>query len=74
MRGYEGDSVANSLGDIASCGFGLFLARRLPVCWSIALFVGMEIALVIFYRDNLILNITMQFVPLKAVQDWQMSR
>jgi hypothetical protein len=72
-RGYDGDSVANSLGDIASCALGLFLARRLPARWSIALFVGMEIALVTVYRDNLLLNITMQFVPIKAVQDWQMA-
>lgn len=73
-RGYEGDSIANSLGDIASCGLGLWLASRLPARWSIALFAGMEIALLAAYRDNLILNITMQFVPLQSVQDWQMSR
>jgi hypothetical protein len=70
-RGYEGDSVANSLGDIAACGLGLLLARRPPVRWSIALFVGMEIVLLAVYRDDLILNITMQFVPIKAVEAWQ---
>jgi hypothetical protein len=73
-RGYEGDSVANSLGDIAACGLGLWLARRLPVRWSIALFVGTEILLLALYRDNLILNITMQFVPIKAVEAWQQGR
>lgn len=72
-RGYEGDSVANSLGDIASCALGLYLASRLPARWSVTLFVGMEIVLVTVYRDNLLLNITMQFVPIKAVEDWQMS-
>jgi hypothetical protein len=73
-RGYEGDSVANSLGDIAACGLGLWLASRMPARWSIALFVGMEVALVAVYRDNLILNIALQFVPLQSVQDWQMRR
>ncbi len=73
-RGYEGDSVANSLGDIAAAGLGLWLARRLPVGWSVALFVGTEIVLVATYRDNLLLNITMQFVRIKAIEDWQMRR
>ena len=31
--GYNGDSVFNSLGDIASCGVGVYLAIRLPVRW-----------------------------------------
>lgn len=73
-RGYEGDSIANSLGDIAACGVGLWLASRLPARWSIALFVGMEAVLLAVYRDNLILNITMQFVPIESVQSWQMGR
>ena len=73
-RGYEGDSIANSLGDIAACGVGLLLARRLPVRWSVALFVGMEVVLLAIYRDNLILNITLQFVPIKAVEAWQIRR
>jgi hypothetical protein len=73
-RGYDGDSVANSLGDIAACGLGLLLARRLPARWSVALFVGMEVILLAVYRDNLLLNITMQFVPIKAVEAWQMRR
>jgi hypothetical protein len=73
-RGYEGDSIANSLGDIAACGFGLLLARRLPARWSVALSLGMEAVLLAMYRDNLSLNITMQFVPIKAVEAWQMRR
>jgi Protein of unknown function (DUF2585) len=73
-RGYEGDSVANSLGDIAACGLGLLLARRLPVRWSVALFVATEVILLAVYRDNLLFNITMQFIPIKAVEAWQMGR
>ena len=73
-RGYEGDSIANSLGDLAACGLGLLLARRLPLRWSVALFATMEAALLVTYRDNLILNIAMQFVPIESVQAWQMDR
>src|SRR5262245_48121708 len=29
-QGYEGDSVANSLGDLAACALGYDLASRLP--------------------------------------------
>lgn len=73
-RGYEGDSVANSLGDLAACGAGLWLASRLPARWSIALFAGIEVVLLVAYRDNLVLNVMMQFVPLESVQSWQMGR
>jgi hypothetical protein len=73
-RGYQGDSVANSLGDLAACGLGLLLARRLPVRWSVALLVGIEVVLLAVYRDNLLLTITMPFVPIKAVEAWQMGR
>jgi Protein of unknown function (DUF2585) len=73
-RGYEGDSVANSLGDIAACGLGLWLASRLPPRWSIALLVTMETVLLTVYRDNLVLNIVMQFFPFKSVEAWQMGR
>jgi hypothetical protein len=72
-RGYVGDSVANSLADIAACGLGLILARRLPVRWSIAVFVVIETGLLIIYRDNLLLTVVMQFFPLDSVQSWQMG-
>jgi hypothetical protein len=73
-RGYEGDSIANSLGDIAACGLGLLLARRLSARWSVVLVVTMEVVLLAVYRDNLLLNITMQFVPIKSIEAWQMGR
>jgi Protein of unknown function (DUF2585) len=69
--GYAGDSVVNSLGDIASCLVGVYLAARLPVRWSIALFVTVEAVLLLLYRDNLTLNVLMLVWPLKAVKVWQ---
>ena len=73
-RGYAGDSVANSLGDIAACGLGLLLAQRLPVRWSVALFLAIEAGLLLMYRDNLLLTTVMQVFPLESVQAWQMGR
>lgn len=73
-RGYEGDRIANSLGDIAACGLGLLAARRLPLRWTIALFVGMEVVLLATFRDTLLLNITMQVFPIRAIETWQMRR
>jgi hypothetical protein len=72
--GYEGDSVINSLGDVVSCGLGFLVAGRLPVRWSIALFLAIEVALLIVYRDNLLLNVIMLVYPFEAVKSWQMGR
>jgi len=43
--GYAGDTVINSLGDIAACAFGFLLAKRLPVRWSVAFVLAVEAAL-----------------------------
>jgi hypothetical protein len=72
--GYEGDSVINSLGDIASCGLGFLIAMRLPVCWSIGLFFLVEVGMLIVYRDNLLLNVIMLIHPLEAIKSWQLGR
>ena len=72
--GYEGDSVLNSLGDIASCLLGFLVARRLPVRYSIALFLLVELSLLIVYRDNLLLNLIMLKYPFEAIRSWQMGR
>ena len=71
--GYEGDSILNSLGDIASCAVGFLIASRLPVKWSIALYLGVELALLILYRDNLFLNVIMLIHPFEAIKSWQMG-
>jgi Protein of unknown function (DUF2585) len=72
--GYEGDSVLNSLGDVASCGLGFLVAGRLPAKWSMALLFVIELALLIAYRDNLTLNVIMLVYPFEAVKSWQMGR
>ncbi len=68
---YFGDSIGNSLGDVACCTLGFLIARRLPVRASIAIFVAVELLLLALIRDNLTLNVVMLTFPLEAVKRWQ---
>lgn len=70
--GYEGDSIVNSVGDVAACALGWVLARRLGWRWSIVVCVATELLLLLWIRDNLLLNIVMLAYPIEAVKQWQM--
>lgn len=70
---YGGDSVTNSLGDIASCFLGFFIARKLGLRRALAIFVAVELVLLFTVRDNLTLNILMLIHPVEAVKAWQVS-
>jgi uncharacterized protein DUF2585 len=69
--GYTGDSIANSLGDIASFVFGFYIARKLGLWWSVALFVVVELLMLWLIRDNLALNVLMLLWPIDAIRRWQ---
>ena len=69
--GYNGDSVINSMSDIAMMCLGFFLARRLPVWAAIALALALELAALVVIRDNLTLNIIMLVAPNDAIRAWQ---
>jgi hypothetical protein len=69
--GYRGDTVVNSLGDILSCVVGYLLARRLGPWWSLALFVVIEVVLLIWIRDSLALEVLMLLYPIAAIKRWQ---
>ena len=68
---YYGDSVLNSVSDIAAMAAGFVLAARLPLRLTLALAVTMEAVVAYFIRDNLLLNILMLVHPLDAVRRWQ---
>src|SRR5262245_60120459 len=68
---YFGDSILNSMGDIAACVFGFLLASRLSRRTAIAVVIVMEILLLIFVRDNLTINILMLIRPSRAIRMWQ---
>lgn len=72
--GYYGDSIANSMADIAACAGGYLLAMWLPVWASITIFCSLEAALLWWIRDSLLLNILMLIYPFEAIKDWQMGR
>jgi hypothetical protein len=71
--GYQGDSIANSLGDILSCAVGFLLARRLGLWGSLALFVGIEVVLLLWIKDSLLLELLMLLYPMRAIRQWQMA-
>ena len=69
--GYEGDTIINSLADLACCWAGAILARRLGFCWSLVVFLTTEAILAWWIRDGLLLNIVMLLCPIDAVLQWQ---
>src|SRR6476661_8615762 len=69
--GYTGDSVINSLSDIAMMALGFLAARKLPVWASIVLLVALELVPLFVIRDNLALNVWTLLAPNAAIQAWQ---
>ncbi len=69
--GYTGDSVLNSMGDIACMVIGFLVAARLPWKVSLALAVAFELLTLYVTRDNLTPNVVMLFWPGEAIRQWQ---
>ncbi|MEO5577643.1 MAG: DUF2585 family protein, partial [Sphingomicrobium sp.] len=69
--GYSGDSILNSMSDIAMMGLGFLAARRLPVWASVALAIGFELLTLVIIRDNLTLNVWMLIMPTDMIRLWQ---
>ena len=69
--GYTGDSVLNSVSDIAMMGFGFLLARKLPVWASVGMVLVLELIPLFVIRDNLTLNVWMLLAPSEAIRGWQ---
>ncbi len=69
--GYSGDSMINSLSDIAMMALGFLAARKLPLWASVALLIALELVPLFVIRDNLFLNVWMLIAPSDAVPAWQ---
>lgn len=70
---YRGDSILNSLGDVASAVIGFLFAARFSWKASLSLFVAFELLLLYLARDNLTLNVLMLIMPIEAIKEWQLA-
>jgi hypothetical protein len=69
--GYTGDSVLNSLSDVAMMALGFLAARKLPVWASVLLLLALELVPLLVIRDNLTLNVWMLLAPSETIVSWQ---
>ncbi|MFL6733652.1 MAG: DUF2585 family protein [Sphingomicrobium sp.] len=69
--GYTGDSVLNSMSDIAMMSLGFLAARRLPLWAAILIVIVLELVPLYVIRDNLTLNVWMLLAPSDAIRAWQ---
>jgi hypothetical protein len=69
--GYAGDTILNSVMDVASCMLGWWIARRLPWWGTLGVLVVVEVFLLFAIRDNLTLNGIMLFWPIEVIKQWQ---
>ena len=70
--GYQGDTIVNSLGDVTCAFAGFLLARKLGLRWSLIVFVLLEVVLILWIHDSLLLQILMLVHPIGAIKSWQM--
>jgi hypothetical protein len=68
---YFGDSIANSFGDVIACIIGFITAYLLRFWRSLAVFIIIEIILILTIRDSLLINIIMLIYPIEAIKIWQ---
>lgn len=68
---YFGDSILNSVGDVAACALGFWIALKLGWWRSLALFVLTEIVLIFLIHDSLIINIILLIHPFDSIKQWQ---
>jgi uncharacterized membrane protein YiaA len=71
--GYVGDSVLNSLSDVLMMSLGFWAALYCRVRTCVALVFAIEIGMLLWYRDNLTLNIIMLVHPVEAIKNWQLA-
>ena len=70
--GYTGDTVVNSFGDILCCLIGFVIARALGLRRSLIAFAVVELILIFWIKDSLLLEIVMLVFSVDAIRAWQM--
>lgn len=69
--GYVGDSILNSVCDVAMMVFGFVIARYSKIWVSIGLIIVFEVGCLFWVRDNLTLNVIMLVHPVEQIKVWQ---
>ena len=69
--GYNGDSVLNSMSDLAMMALGFLAGRKLPLWAAIAAVAVLELVPLLAIRDNLTLNLWMLVAPSESIRAWQ---
>ena len=72
--GYTGDTIVNSLGDLACALIGFLVARQLGLRRSLIVYVLVEVVLILWIHDSLTLQILMLLRPVEAIKLWQICR
>ena len=72
-KGYAGDTIINSLSDLALCGVGFWIAHYLGFRLSLVLLILIEVVMILWIRDSMLINIIMLLFPIEALRDWQMG-
>ena len=72
--GYQGDTVVNSLGDLACALVGFLVARQIGFRRSLILFLLIELILILWIHDSLLLQMLMLLRPVDSIKAWQMCR
>jgi hypothetical protein len=69
--GYTGDSIVNSMADMAWMSLGFWVASRLN--WRVTAVIAVVFELFTLYtiRDNLTLNVLMLVAPVETIAEWQ---
>lgn len=70
---YSGDSIVNSLSDLAMATIGFCLASRISWKAAVLVFIVFELVALWMARDNLTTNLLMLFLPLESLKEWQMQ-
>ena len=71
--GYTGDTVLNSVFDIICCSTGFVIAHYLGGKKTIALFVLIEVVMIVWIKDSLMINVLMLIYPFESIKNWQLG-
>src|SRR5690242_363094 len=72
--GYTGDTIVNSFGDVTCAVAGFLVARKLGVKRALIVFLVLELILILWIHDSLLLQLLMLIHPVEAIKQWQMCR